>query len=150
MRRILPLMLAMLLMLALSVGCSSKQPLTELPIGDGATADTAEGGDQLYQLSFSLTNNTTVALTDIRIKASSGDDWGENILPEGYIVPDGTTVDITSEYTGAAGETFDLYTNDEVDDSYEYINLNMTEISAITLFVEYDADGKVVNNISFE
>lgn len=96
-----------------------------------APADTAGAQD------FTLINTTGVEIDKVYIAPHSSDDWEEDILGQDTL-PDGQKVDIKFHRSEKAA-MWDLRVEDKKENSIEWENLNLLEISKLTL--EYK-DGK--------
>jgi len=94
-------------------------------------ADTAGAQD------FSLLNETGVEIDKVFIAPHSSDDWEEDILGQDTL-PSGQKVDIKFHRAEKAA-LWDLRVEDNKENSIEWENLNLLEISKLTLHYK---DGK--------
>lgn len=94
-------------------------------------ADTAGAQD------FSLINETGVEIDKVFIAPHSSDDWEEDILGQDTL-PSGQKVDIKFHRAEKAA-LWDLRVEDSKENSIEWENLNLLEISKLTLHYK---DGK--------
>ncbi len=151
MRKIIIGVIAIAMSMTLFAGCGDdKTAGTVAPAegrGDVITEEPAE--ETLYSLDFTLYNFTRADLTEIRISESTETDFGDNLLPDGYVLLDNGGVEITFPTGAPAGTTFDLYTNDTDGDSYEYYGIPLTELTELYLEVEFYADGSYNNLFSW-
>ncbi|HKS28391.1 MAG TPA: hypothetical protein VJS44_11250 [Pyrinomonadaceae bacterium] len=92
-----------------------------------------QGGKQ----DFTLVNQTGVEIDKVFIGPHSSDDWGEDILGQDTL-PTGQSVDIKFSRSEKAA-MWDLRIEDKQGNSIEWENLNLLEISKVTLFYK---DGK--------
>lgn len=144
------LMVALMVGLALA-GCggssapASSAPASVAPAQQNDAPPQIAQEEELYSLNFNLTNYTNAALTEIRVSISTDTHFGENLLPAGYVLPDGNNVDITFDSMAPAGTTFDMYTMDSDGDSYEYTGIPLTKITELVLYVEFYQDGSYNN-----
>lgn len=97
----------------------------------GSTAQ--EGGKQ----DFTLVNQTGVEIDKVYIAPHDSDDWQEDILGQDTL-PSGQSVDIKFARNEKAA-VWDLRIEDSKGNSIEWENLNLLEISKVTLFYK---DGK--------
>jgi hypothetical protein len=97
------------------------------------TAATAFAGDQ----DFTLVNKTGVEIHKLHISPHSSDEWGEDILGDSTL-PSGKAVDIKFHRAEKAAH-WDLRIEDADGTSYTWENLNLLEISEVTLHLN---DGK--------
>ncbi len=141
MRKILLLTLVLVMSLALLTAC-----------GDDSekTAVAPSVAEETFLLDFTLYNHSNAALTDIRISESTDESYGNNLLPEGYVLPDGHSVEVPFDYQAPAGTLFDMYTNDEDGDSYHYQDIPLTAITELHLYVEWYADGSYNNTYEYK
>jgi len=86
---------------------------------------------------FTLVNATGVEIDKVYIAPHSSDDWEEDILGQDTL-PDGQTVDIKFN-RGEKAALWDLRIEDSKENSIEWENLNLLEISKLTLHYK---DGK--------
>lgn len=91
-------------------------------------AQGAWAGDQ----DFTLVNKTGVEIHRMYTSPHDTDDWEEDVLGVDTL-PDGESVDITFSPKEAA-EMWDLKVEDEEGNSLTWENLNLLEISTVTLF----------------
>src|ERR1041384_1019575 len=80
---------------------------------------------------FTLHNATGVEIHELYVSPHSTDDWEEDILGQDTL-PSGDTVDITFSRTEKA-KMWDLKIVDGKGNSIEWENLNLLEISKVTL-----------------
>jgi cytoskeletal protein RodZ len=92
-----------------------------------ASSDTAEGGKQ----DFTLHNQTGVEINSLYVSPHDKDEWGEDILGQDTLA-DGQSVEITFSPKEKAA-MWDLKVTDSKDNSIEWENLNLMEISEVTL-----------------
>lgn len=86
-----------------------------------------EGGEQ----DFTLVNQTGVAIYKVFISPHDSDNWQENILDQDTL-PNGQSVEIKFHRTEKAA-MWDLRVEDKQGNSIEWENLNLLEISKVTL-----------------
>ncbi len=86
---------------------------------------------------FTLHNNTGVTIASLYISPHSADVWEEDILGKD-ILADGESLDITFHRTEKA-KLWDLRIEDSKGNAIEWENLNLLEISEVTLHYK---DGK--------
>jgi hypothetical protein len=90
---------------------------------------------------FTLTNKTGLVISELYVGPSSSNDWGEDILGQDTL-DDGASTDIVfSPRTRSA--KWDLRIVDENGKAYSWYNINLLEISEITLYYK---DGKTWAN----
>jgi ABC-type transport system substrate-binding protein len=92
-------------------------------------ADTSQGKQD-----FTLINKTGVEIDKLFISPHSSNDWEEDILGRDTL-PDGETVDIKFHRSEKAA-LWDLRIEDSKGNGIEWENLNLLEISKVTLFYE--------------
>lgn len=80
---------------------------------------------------FTLHNNTGRAITELYISPHSTNEWEEDILGQDTL-PDGESLDINFERTEKSAK-WDLKIVDKDGTSIEWENLNLLEISELTL-----------------
>jgi len=97
------------------------------------TAPAALAGEQ----DFTLVNKTGVEIHNLHIAPHSSDEWGSDILGKDTM-SDGETLDITFHRSEKAAH-WDLSISDEKGNSITWENLNLLEISKVTLHYK---DGK--------
>jgi hypothetical protein len=97
------------------------------------TATPAIAGEQ----DFTLHNKTGVEIHALHIAPHSSDEWGEDILGKSTL-DDGETLDITFKRSEKAAH-WDLRIEDKAGNSMTWENLNLLEISEVTLHMK---DGK--------
>ena len=126
---------------------SSSKPASSSSVAPQSTPAEAASIEQIqeYSLDFNLINHSNAALVDIRLSSSDEATFGENLLPEGYVLPNGSNVDILFDTTAPAGTTYDMYTEDEDGDQYEYYDIPLTQITELALYVEFFDDGTYNN-----
>ena len=90
------------------------------------TAVTCFAGDQ----DFTVINKTGVGFKKLYVSPHSTDDWEENLLKEP--LADGESFDISFEPKTKA-KMWDLRVEDSKGDALEWTNLNLLEISKVTL-----------------
>ncbi len=142
MRKILLVLLVLVMSLATLTACGGEE--TE------RTAIAPSVAEETYLLDFTLYNHSNAAITDIRISESTDESYGENLLEEGFVLPDGYYCEVPFNYTAPAGTLFDMYTNDEDGDSYHYMDIPLTEITELHLYVEWYADGTYNNTYEYK
>ena len=98
-----------------------------------ALAFVAFAGDQ----DFTAVNKTGVEIHKLYVSPHSSDDWGEDILGKDTL-DDGESVDIKFHRSEKAAH-WDLRIEDEKGNSLTWENLNLMEISKVTLHYK---DGK--------
>jgi hypothetical protein len=99
------------------------------------TATPALAGEQ----DFTLHNKTGVEIHALHIAPHSYDEWGEDILGKDTL-SDGETLDIKFHRSEKA-EHWDIRIEDKAGNSVSWENLNLLEISEVTLYLR---DGKAV------
>lgn len=92
-----------------------------------APSSAAEGGKQ----DFTLHNQTGVEIHSLYVSPHDKDEWGEDILGRDTLA-DGESVDITFSPKEKAAN-WDLKVTDQSGNSIEWENLNLMEISEVTL-----------------
>jgi hypothetical protein len=80
---------------------------------------------------FTLVNVTGVEINELYVSPHSADDWEEDILGRDTL-PSGESVDVTFSRTEKA-KLWDLKVVDSKGNSIEWENLNLLEISKVTL-----------------
>lgn len=117
-----------------SASPSSAANTTNSSAANSNAADTAttrsEGGKQ----DFTLVNATGVEIDKVYISPHDKDDWEEDILGRDTL-PDGQNVDIKFHRNETAA-MWDLRVEDKQGNSIEWENLNLLEISKVTLHYE--------------
>lgn len=101
--------------------------LAALAVGVVVLAQTAVAGDQ----DFTLVNKTGVEIYSVYVSPHDADDWQDDVLDEDTL-DDGEQVDITFSRKERT-EMWDLRIEDEDGDSLEWENLDLTEVSKVTL-----------------
>ena len=92
-----------------------------------APSSAAEGGKQ----DFTLHNETGVEIHSLYVSPHDKDEWGEDILGRDTL-PSGESVDITFSPKEKSAN-WDLKVTDQDGNSIEWENLNLIEISEVTL-----------------
>ncbi len=101
--------------------------LAALAIYALAMAPAALAGDQ----DFTLVNQTGFEIHSVYVSPHDADDWGEDILGEDTLA-DGASVEITFSRKEKTA-LWDLRVEDAQGNSLEWENLNLLEISRLTL-----------------
>ncbi len=143
MRKLLLVLMVLVMSVMLFAACGEEERTAVAPTPTTAEEPVAE--EELYSLDFRLYNYSNAALTDIRISESSEDTFGDNILPDGYVLPDDGSVEITFDTLAPAGTLYDMYTNDEDGDEYHYYDIPLTAVTELSLYVEWYNDGTYNN-----
>lgn len=94
-----------------------------------STSDSSQGKQD-----FTLVNKTGVEIDKLFISPHSSNDWEEDILGRDTL-PDGETLDIKFHRTEKAA-MWDLRIEDSKGNGIEWENLNLLEISKVTLYYE--------------
>ena len=94
------------------------------------SSSTAEGGDQ----DFTLVNSTGVEIDKVYISPHDKDDWEEDILGRDTL-PNGQNVEVKFHRDEKAA-MWDLRVEDKQGNAIEWENLNLLEISKLTLHYE--------------
>ncbi len=110
---------------------------TPTPATATATQPTAPAADTAGAQDFTLVNATGVEIDKVYIAPHSSDDWEEDILGQDTLA-DGQKVDIKFHRAEKAA-MWDLRVEDSKENSIEWENLNLLEISKLTLHYK---DGK--------
>ena len=116
---------------------ASKTTATPPPATAAATQPTAPAADTAGAQDFTLVNATGVEIDKVYIAPHSSDDWEEDILGQDTL-PDGQKVAIKFNRAEKAA-LWDLRVEDSKENSIEWENLNLLEISKLTLHYK---DGK--------
>ena len=90
---------------------------------------------------FTLVNRTGLTIQELYISASTTDDWEEDVLGVD-VLADGESVEITFSPKEKAA-TWDLKVVDSEGDSIVWEDLNLNDISRVTL--HYGKDGAVAD-----
>jgi ABC-type glycerol-3-phosphate transport system substrate-binding protein len=93
------------------------------------TSDASQGKQD-----FTLVNKTGVEIDKVFISPHSSNDWEEDILGRDTL-PDGETVDIKF-HRSEKSALWDLRIEDSKTNGIEWENLNLLEISKVTLYYE--------------
>ena len=91
---------------------------------------------------FTLVNSTGVEINALYVSPADKDDWGKDILGKDTL-PDGQSAEITFSPKEEA-EKWDLRVEDKAGNSIEWSDLDLTEISEVTL---HYADGKATAEV---
>lgn len=97
-------------------------------------ANTATTRSEAGKQDFTLVNATGVEIDKVYISPHDKDDWEEDILGRDTL-PDGQSVDIKFHRNETAA-MWDLRVEDKQGNSIEWENLNLLEISKVTLHYE--------------
>lgn len=116
---------------------AAKTTATPPPATAAATQPTAPAADTAGAQDFTLVNATGVEIDKVYIAPHDSDDWEEDILGQDTL-PDGQKVDIKFNRAEKAS-LWDLRVEDSKENSIEWENLNLLEISKLTLHYK---DGK--------
>jgi len=116
---------------------AAKATPTPPPATAAATQPTAPAADTAGAQDFTLVNATGVEIDKVYIAPHSSDDWEEDILGQDTLA-DGQKVDIKFNRAEKAA-MWDLRVEDSKENSIEWENLNLLEISKLTLHYK---DGK--------
>ena len=90
---------------------------------------------------FTLVNKTGLTISELYVGPSSSNDWGEDILGQDTLDDGDSTEIIFNPRTRSA--KWDLRIVDENGKAYSWYNINLLEISEITLYYK---DGKTWAN----
>lgn len=118
-----------------STSTATPPPATAAATQPTAPAETAGAQD------FTLVNATGVEIDKVFIAPHSSDDWEEDVLGQDTL-PDGEKVDIKFNRSEKAA-MWDLRIEDKKGNSIEWENLNLIEISKLTINYK---DGKATAN----
>ena len=102
-----------------------------------SAANTAGASDSAANQDFTLVNKTGVEIHALHVSPHNSDDWEEDVLGKDTL-PDGETVDIKFGRDEKAA-MWDLRVEDKSGNHIEWENLNLLEISKVTLHYK---DGK--------
>lgn len=91
------------------------------------TAQTSNAGDQ----DFTLINKTGVEINALYVSPADENEWGEDILGQDTLAA-GATAEIEFDPSEEA-EMWDLRVQDKEGNSIEWTDLDLTEISKVTL-----------------
>ncbi|MGI8820457.1 MAG: argininosuccinate lyase [Chthoniobacterales bacterium] len=103
-----------------------------------AVTNNSLAGDQ----DFTLVNKTGVEIHNLHVSPADKDEWGEDILGQDTLA-DGESAEITFKAKEEA-EKWDLKVADKSGNSIEWSDLNLLEISEVTLHYE---DGKATAEV---
>ena len=103
-----------------------------------ATGNTGLAGDQ----DFTVINKTGVEINALYVSPADKEDWGSDILEDDTLAPGGSA-EIEFDPQEEA-EKWDLRVEDKEGNSIEWTDLDLTEISKVTL---YYADGKATAKV---
>ncbi len=120
-----------------STPTAAKTPAKPSPATAAATQPTAPAADTAGAQDFTLVNTTGVEIDKVFISPHDSDDWEEDVLGQDTL-PDGQKVDIKFNRAEKAA-LWDLRIEDSKENSIEWENLNLLEISKLTLHYK---DGK--------
>ncbi len=95
-----------------------------------ASAISSQAGDQ----DFTLVNKTGVEIHALYVSPADQNEWGEDILGKDTL-PAGQTAEISFDPEEEA-EKWDLRVQDKDGNAIEWSDLDLTEISKVTLFYE--------------
>src|SRR2546423_4106545 len=116
----------------------SQSPATNAAVPAGTPANTtASNAQQGAAQDFTLVNETGVEIHKVYISPHDSDDWEEDILGRDTL-PSGESVDIKFHRSEKAAK-WDLRVEDSKGNAIEWENLNLLEISKVTLHYK---DGK--------
>ncbi len=101
--------------------------LAALAVGVVVLAQAAAAGDQ----DFRLVNKTGVEIYSVYVSPHNADDWQDDVLDEDTLA-DGDQVDITFSRKERTA-MWDLRIEDEDGNALEWENLDLTEVSKVTL-----------------
>lgn len=121
------------LILAPNFHIGAVRPLLILPVLALLAATVSFAGDQ----DFTLHNKTGVSINKLHISPHRADEWGEDILGQDTL-EDGATLNIKFSRHETAAH-WDLRIEDKEGNSVVWENLNLLEISEVTLHLK---DGK--------
>ena len=118
---------------ACSAGSSNNAPAKASPAAatTPAPANTASPATAAGAQDFTLVNATGVEIDKVFISPHDSNDWEEDVLGQDTL-PDGQSVDIKFHRDEKAG-MWDLKIADKQGTSIEWENLNLLEISKVTL-----------------
>ena len=116
---------------------SSAKPAATTATSAVATATPAAPAATQGAQDFTLVNATGVEIDKLYISPHGSDDWEEDILGQDTL-PDGREVDIKFNRTEKA-PLWDLRIEDDKENAIEWENLNLLEISKLTITYK---DGK--------
>ncbi|MDT5159529.1 MAG: hypothetical protein QOH51_3886 [Acidobacteriota bacterium] len=101
------------------------------PAANSNTTNANSAADQSGKQDFTLVNKTGVEIDKVYISPHDKDDWEEDILGQDTL-PDGQSVDIKFHRDEKAAQ-WDLRIEDKQGHAIEWENLNLLEISKVTL-----------------
>jgi len=138
----LVLMCGLTAALLVTSACATAEKSTAKPATPAATPATAAATPVAPAATqgaqdFTLVNSTGVEIDKLYVSPHGSDDWEEDILGKDTL-PDGQELDITFNRTEKAA-LWDLRIEDNKDNAIEWENLNLLEISKLTLTYK---DGK--------
>lgn len=128
---------ALLVTGACSATAPTAKPTTPAATPATAAATPAAPATTAGAQDFTLINSTGVEIDKVYISPHDSDDWEEDILGQDTL-PDGHEVDIKFNRTEKA-PMWDLRIEDNKENSIEWENLNLLQISKLTLTYK---DGK--------
>ena len=103
-----------------------------------ANASTSIAGQQ----DFTIVNKTGVEINALYVSPADKNDWGEDVLGK-ETLPAGQSAEITFDADEEA-EKWDLRVEDKEGNSIEWTDLDLTEISKVTL---HYSNGKATANV---
>ncbi len=113
-------------------------PATAPPAaGPAANADNSNSAPSAAAQDFTLVNQTGVEIDKVYISPHDDEDWQEDILGQDTL-PDGQTVDVKFDREETSAK-WDVRIEDKQGNAIEWENLNLLEISKLTLHYK---DGK--------
>lgn len=88
---------------------------------------------------FTLKNRTGYQIDDVYISRHSASDWGADVMGRGNVLGDGDSTEITFRER-ARGCSWDLKVMYHDETTAEWSNLNLCEITAVTLHYDRKTD----------
>ncbi len=97
------------------------------------------------RLDFALHNKTGFAITNIYIGPSTQAEWGDDVLGDVEVLGNGEDADITF-HPKADEDLWDVQVVDKDGNSYEWIGLDLSEITDISLYYKNKECTAVLEN----
>ena len=108
--------------------------ITAIAVGLLAFAPTAFAADQ----DFTVVNRTGYQIDDIWVSPASSSNWGRELMGRGNVLDDGDSYDISFGRNTSSCH-FDMKVKYHDEDEATWNNLNLCEISKISLFYDRKA-----------
>ncbi len=144
MKKKIALMLVASTIVLSMVGCTTTKTVTVTDEnGNTTTTETVNGQETTYyeKVPMLIANELGGDIAEVYLRISDTDEWGDNFLPEGELLPDDRTLEGIN-LTYSEGDTIDVLLYDENGEDLEIDDIDMSpaEGKAFALVLGYDEE----------